>query len=189
GILWARQVGRMYAVCLPYVGAVTLWDAVAGAFRDTPSSPSGRALLAPPPNPDLPAAPGPATLLTGRQAYPPPVAPGAARGADAVAYIPQAGLVHGDLKPSNILLAPGGHPYLIDFNLAGAGADPLRCGGTLPYMAPERLWLMLGDGAAGNTEAKGPATAADVYAFGVVLFETLTGRVPFQPPESAGTLA
>jgi tetratricopeptide (TPR) repeat protein len=84
------------------------------------------------------------------------------------------------LKPSNIVLGPGGHPYLIDFNLAGGADDSLqRCGGTLPYMAPERIRHVLGQRPA---EAM-PTDRADVYSLGAVLFEALTGRVPFEPAD------
>jgi hypothetical protein len=104
----------------------------------------------------------------------------AARLAGAVEHLHSAGIVHGDLKPSNVLLGPNGYPYLIDFNLSATLADcPLRCGGTIPYMAPERLRQMLGG------EEPALQTAGDVYAFGVLLFEALTRRVPLEPIESA----
>lgn len=100
----------------------------------------------------------------------------AARLAGAVEHLHRAGLVHGDLKPSNVIVAPDGRPYLIDFNLCADLAAPAhRCGGTLPYMPPEWLRVVAGGGAAA------PATAADVYSFGVLLFELLTGHVPAEP--------
>jgi CHASE2 domain-containing sensor protein/tRNA A-37 threonylcarbamoyl transferase component Bud32 len=108
-----------------------------------------------------------------------PIADAVARALD---FAHSKGVLHRDLKPSNILLGPGdGGPSrvkMLDFGLArliageGSGATgatgPIE--GTPAYMAPESI-------------ASGVATpASDVYAFGVVVFELLTGRVPFDGP-------
>jgi hypothetical protein len=91
------------------------------------------------------------------------------------------GVVHCDLKPSNILLDDRGEPLVSDFGLArlpAAGGDldgPGEVVGTPAYMAPEQL--------DGPGRAVGPAT--DVWALGVVLYELWTGRRPF----TAATLA
>jgi hypothetical protein len=176
GVHWSRPAGGLYAVCMPFAGTVTLQDAVARAFAA--GRPADARPLRPDPVPELPDPPAP--LLTGREGYAAAAAAVFARLADAVAYLHRHRVAHGDLKPSNVLLAPGGHPYLIDFNLAaGAGGDPRRVGGTLPYMAPERLRHLLAP--AGDPPAD-PA-AGDVYALGAVLFETLTGRVPVEPDD------
>ncbi|NRR28986.1 protein kinase [Oxalobacteraceae bacterium] len=84
-----------------------------------------------------------------------------------------AGLVHGDLKPSNLMLEPDGTVRILDFGLA-AQADPqattsmreLDPQGTIAYMAPERLV-----GAA-------LSPASDIYALGVILYELLSGARP-----------
>ena len=82
------------------------------------------------------------------------------------------GLVHRDVKPSNILLDEDDFAYLIDFGIARAAADTRLTGtdgmiGTLHYMAPERL-------STGEVDAR-----ADIYALACVLYECLTGSRPF----------
>lgn len=181
GVQWARWADGLFAVCMPYVGAATLQDAIDRAFPGPPRSakPILDAIAAAPPT--GPAGPAAAPVVRPGQQYATAVAAVGARLAGALAFLHGTGVVHGDLKPSNILLGPGGHPYLIDFNLAAlAAGSAWRCGGTLPYMAPERLRLMLGRPGAG-----GPADRADVYAFGAVLHEALTGAVPYLPAESS----
>jgi len=83
------------------------------------------------------------------------------------------GLVHRDVKPSNILVCADDFAYLIDFGIAHASNDRTltRAGetiGTVAYMAPEAI------GAAVKTDAR-----VDVYALACVLYECLTGRPPF----------
>ncbi|AHG88975.1 protein kinase [Gemmatirosa kalamazoonensis] len=86
------------------------------------------------------------------------------------------GVVHGDLKPANLLVAPGGVVKVTDFGVARlvrgpVGPDAARIAGavvgTPEYMAPE---LLLGSA---------PDVRADIYAAGVVLHECLTGETPF----------
>jgi serine/threonine protein kinase/class 3 adenylate cyclase len=95
--------------------------------------------------------------------------------AAALDYLHSRGMLHGDVKPANILLARDGAPVLVDLALAAvlnappasAASTPGRVYGSPPYMAPER--------ARGGTVTP----AADVYALAVVAFEMLTGRPPF----------
>ncbi len=91
------------------------------------------------------------------------------------------GVVHRDLKPSNIMVNARGELIIMDFGLAwriGAQSERLtRIGlvvGTPMYMSPEQ--------ASGNVEAIGPG--CDIYSLGVIMYELLTGRVPFEGPEA-----
>ena len=182
GLHWARPTtGNLHALCMPFVGAATLVDVVEAAFNQG-RPPSARAIL------EATAGVEPLPpVVTDRMTYPRAVAAIGARLADALAHLHKAGIAHGDLKPSNVLLGSGGHPYLIDFNLAGGPeASRLRCGGTLPYMAPERIRLLL-DPTAGPADP----IRADIYSFGALLFELTTGGVPLPPVESLdqGTVA
>lgn len=97
----------------------------------------------------------------------------------ALAHAHERGVIHGDLKPANILLRNDGEPALIDFNLSKnvERESDAWTGGTLPYMAPEQLQCLLG-------QATQIDASADVYSLGIILYELVENRAPFPRPMS-----
>lgn len=99
--------------------------------------------------------------------------------AAALEYIHSHGVVHRDLKPENVMVDADDHVKLIDFGIAGQeGARRLTFAklsqlmGTPDYISPEQVKGKRGDG------------RSDVYALGVMLYEMLTGEVPFKGPNA-----
>ena len=101
--------------------------------------------------------------------------------ADALDAAHASGLVHRDVKPQNILVGEGDHSFLADFGLT-RGPDHsavTRSGqvvGTIDYIAPEQV------------RGEPAGTASDIYAFSGVLYECLTGSVPYARPSDAAVL-
>jgi serine/threonine-protein kinase len=113
----------------------------------------------------------------------------AAQVADALEAAHAASIVHRDLKPSNIMVAAGDRVKVVDFGLAKLVAAPAadettealtlqgQAVGTTPYMSPEQAAGRAVDG------------RSDLFSLGIVLYEMLAGRRPFEGDSAAGTLA
>jgi serine/threonine protein kinase len=171
-------------VCMPFLGGATLTDVLDRVFSATDAAPPRRAAVileaaraavregdpapdAPPPN---------RRLLQG--SYEEGVALVGLGLAEALAFLHARRVWHLDLKPSNVLLGTDGRPMLLDFNLSADGRNAYsRLGGTFPYMAPEQVEAL----AAGDASPEKLDGRADLFSLGVILYELLTGRLPFGP--------
>lgn len=184
-VYWARAVGHRTAVCMPFVGVSTLADVISAAFPrpGDPPPPAADVILAAAETDELAGrvARRPAAVVRRGEPYLVGAAAVAGRVAAAVAYLHDEGVIHADLKPSNVVVGPGGVPHLIDFNLSDGDGAPATIRGTPAYMAPE----LLAAAAGGRPAAEADPVRADLFSLGVVVFELLTGRMPFPGGGSA----
>jgi eukaryotic-like serine/threonine-protein kinase len=192
-----HREGPWSGVCMPYLGRLTLAQLLS-AYRVRERLPAGGAEVVTtivanrdatlvdsrrenhgPTLPDELARPGaaPWAELAGRS-YVSSIAWIAARLAEGLAHAHQRGIVHRDLKPANILLGDDGQPLILDFNVSGPAASGSAAvalqGGTLPYMSPEQLAAFGHGGDADDVDQR-----SDVYSLGVILYQLMTGELPF----------
>ncbi|KAG8894155.1 hypothetical protein FRB99_001433, partial [Tulasnella sp. 403] len=103
----------------------------------------------------------------------------AARG---ILYMHEKGIIHGDIKPDNLLVTADHHVQLCDFDLARSMSSTthpvIRGAGSFRYQAPE-LWL---------TPNKRRSAKTDVYAFGMTIYEVLSGKLPFHDLNEGGVV-
>jgi adenylate cyclase len=113
-----------------------------------------------------------------------------AQAARALAAAHAAGVVHRDVKPENIMVRADGYVKVLDFGLArrmptlgqpaawgGPGTDPGVMMGTAAYMSPEQLRGLVAEG------------ASDIFSLGLVLYQLITGRHPFEAESALGILS
>jgi serine/threonine protein kinase len=178
----------LHLLCMPFFGRMTLERVLAApAVKAARSGSELAAALACLQPAEGGLRPSGRAELEGRS-YPRAIAWWGANLAEALHHAHERGVLHRDVKPSNILVTDEGLPMLLDFNLArdpGAdigGVGRERVGGTLAYMAPEHLEAMLG-------HATGPADPrSDLYALGLVLLEAL-GTPPLSRPAGSALTA
>lgn len=181
------ELTSLHLLCMPYFGRVTLAHLLADPQSKLACD--GRDLLAILDRLDPDASPhaGPSTgrAAIASRSHARAIAWWGARMAEALQHAHDRGVLHRDVKPSNVLITSDGLPMLLDFNLASELTieETSKLGGTLDYMAPEHLEA-LADGVDSGVEAR-----SDLYSLGVLLFEALAGRRPFEPPTGAISMA
>ncbi|WP_020468677.1 serine/threonine-protein kinase [Zavarzinella formosa] len=172
-----HQDGNFQAFCMPYLGAVTLAEIIRN-MRQTGLPAHGEYFHEQLRHADYPGVPTTVALdpLAGKS-YVEAVLWIGLQLAHGLAHAHQRGLVHCDIKPANVLFSDDGIPMLLDFNVAMEmsrdSSAGMVIGGTMAYMSPEQLLAV----------ADQPVRLdgrSDLYSLGLVLFELLTGRLPYE---------
>ena len=177
----------LHLLCMPYFGRVTLARILADprvrVARSGADLVEALDRLGSSEGPPLARTAG-RTALSGRT-FARAMAWWGARMAEALGHAHDRGVLHRDVKPSNVLVTDDAMPKLLDFNLARESAvddpeaPPDVLGGTLDYMAPEHL------DALARGDSDGVDARSDIYGLGVVLYEALMDTRPFPAPREA----
>jgi serine/threonine protein kinase/tetratricopeptide (TPR) repeat protein len=184
---------RLRVMCMPYLGGVTLARLLA-LVSDTPARHrTGRGLIEgldqlSSQSPVTMPAHGPAREYLLHASYDQAVCWIGVCLAEALQHAHGLGIVHLDLKPSNVLIAADGRPILLDFHLArpvirpGEVAEPI--GGTPLYMSPEQ-GIALQDARCGRAASVLVDGRSDLYSLGAMLLEMLGGTIPHRGTASS----
>jgi serine/threonine protein kinase/Tfp pilus assembly protein PilF len=199
-----HHAGALHAVCMPYLGSVTLADVLRGLRRQASIPTTGKGLVATvigckstvngqassaasssdpvatskegDGHAATAAVVGPLKALEGLS-YVEAVLSLGARLADGLAHAHERGILHRDLKPANVLLADDGQPLLLDFNLSEDTKRPACASAALVGGTLPYMapeHLEAFQGGKRRVDAR-----SDIYSLGVLLFELLAGRHPF----------
>ena len=186
---WVDPATGFHLLCMPYFGRITLAN-VLQEFGQNGEGDSGASLVAvldrlgEGEKSPAPGRSSSRTLLAGRT-FDQAIAWWGSRLAEALEHAHDRGVFHRDIKPSNVLVTDDGMPMLLDFNLARelvlneeetGEAGEATLGGTVDYMAPEHLEA-LAEGLSDRVDGR-----SDIYGLGVLLYEAVVGKKPFQPP-------
>jgi eukaryotic-like serine/threonine-protein kinase len=196
--LYSEQVipsRNQRVLCMPYLGGATLARLLELLRDSAPPRRSGKQLIEALDRTQA-AVPvsfshqGPYRGTLARSGYVQAIAWMGACLADGLQYAHDRGLVHMDVKPSNVLLTGDGQPMLLDFHLARGAIDPAdplprRLGGTTGYTSPEQQAAMasIRQGRPIRVPVDG---RSDIYSLGVLLYEALGGLKPGR--DAAGTV-
>jgi len=203
-LYWAQDIPSrdLRMLCMPYLGGTTLANILSKLNSKPADQRTGPDFLdaldqaqVAAPAPIAPFTKGPVRHFLSRASYVQIVAWMGACLAEALHYAHERGLVHLDLKPSNVLMAADGQPMLLDFNLSQGPLRPdekipERFGGTLDFMSPEQKQALAAfrDGKPAPMLVDG---RSDVFSLGLVLYEALGGNPdvaegPLLPPLHLG---
>lgn len=169
-------------ICMPFLGTATLGDLLDSAFAKGKAPESSAFILRvarhykPLGIREMEES---ASGILGRGTYVEGVVQLGLQLAEALTVAHDGGVLHRDIKPSNVLLSRGGRAMLLDFNLSTDVEMPLaRVGGTLAYMAPERIRALMGKDYQAESRID---PRSDLYSLGALLYEQLAGDLPSRP--------
>lgn len=178
------SAGTEYVTAMQYVDGVSLASILAAVtaqsrdrllLRDVLSRTKGAD--------DFKALESKSSLLTSKESFVDFSVRIAGQVAAALAHAHACGIFHRDVKPENILIDQSGNAFLIDWGMATGDCTPQSPdGGTLAYMPRAALIRVSGVTQLAESGRPHGDADADLYATGIVLYELLTGELPFPPP-------